>query len=113
MTGNQIWAVVCLGSSVIFIIMAIAFALLKEKGAMLISGFNTLSKEKREQYDKRKMSADMRNSLLLWSTILFIGGVLSYLISFYFAIGALVVWIVLFFKEVKLDTEKAFNKYRL
>lgn len=41
--------------------LAIIFALLNEKGSMLISGFNTLSKEKREKYDKKKMSIDMRS----------------------------------------------------
>ena len=42
MTGNQIWAITCVSMCAFFAISAILFALLKEKGAMLISGFNTI-----------------------------------------------------------------------
>ena len=80
---------------------------------MLISGFNTLSKEKRDEYDRKRISKDMRNSLFLWSAIFFIGCVLSYFVSFYFAIAAFVLWLVLFFREVKSDPNKAFGKYKL
>ena len=43
----NIWGIICLILAVIFSILAAVFALLKEKGALLISGFNTLSKEER------------------------------------------------------------------
>jgi hypothetical protein len=95
--------------------MAIVFALLKEKGAALISGFNSFSgfsKEKREQYDQARMVRDVRNSCILWSVVLLFGGLLSFF-SFYFGMVAGVVWLVLFFKNVKWDSEKAFEKYRL
>ena len=59
-----------------------------------------MSKEEREKYDKLKMSADMRNSLLLWAVIMVVGGVLSYFFSFYFAIAALVLWLILFLKKL-------------
>ena len=55
----------------------------------------------------------MRNSLLLWGVILIVGGTLSYFVSFNFAILAFVIWAVLFFRDVKLDADKAFDKYRL
>jgi len=98
---------------VIFLIIAVIFALMKEKGAMLISGFNTLSKEKRNKYDIKRMSKDMRNLLLLWSAIFFIGSTLSHFINFYFSIAAFILWLILFFREVKSDPEKAFGKYKL
>ena len=113
MGSNQIGAIVCILFCVIFLIIALLFALIKEKGAMLISGFNTLSKEKRNEYDSKRMSKDMRNSLLLWSAIFFIGGALSYFFSFYFGIAAFILWLILFFTEVKSDPEKAFGKYKL
>jgi uncharacterized DUF497 family protein len=34
-----------------FLIWAIVFTLLKEKGAVLISGFNSMSKQEQEKYD--------------------------------------------------------------
>ena len=105
----NIWGIICLILAVIFSILAAVFALLKEKGALLISGFNTLSKEEREKYDKKKI---MRNSLFIWAIILFLGAILSYYISKYCAIIAIIIWIVIFFKDVHIDSEKAFRKYK-
>ena len=48
----NIWGIICLILAVIFSILAAVFALLKEKGALLISGFNTLSKELEPLYTK-------------------------------------------------------------
>lgn len=108
----NIWGIICLILAVIFSILAAVFALLKEKGALLISGFNTPSKEEREKYDKKKISVDMRNSLFIWAIILFLGAILSYYISKYCAIIAIIIWIVIFFKDVHIDSEKAFRKYK-
>lgn len=108
----NIGAIICLILAVFFGILSIIFALLKEKGATLISGFNTMSKEEREKYDKKKMSIDMRNSLFLWSIILFTGAILAYFFSRYCAIIAIVIWLIIFFKDVHIDSEKAFEKYR-
>ncbi|WP_195244285.1 DUF3784 domain-containing protein [Clostridium celatum] len=108
----NIWGIICLILAVIFSILAAVFALLKEKGALLISGFNTLSKEEREKYDKKKISIDMRNSFFIWAIILFLGAILSYYISKYCAIIAIIIWIVIFFKDVHIDSEKAFRKYK-
>lgn len=96
-----------------FLVIAVIFTLLKENSAMLISGFNTLSKDEREQYDKLKMSMDMRNSFFIWFLVFALGGLLSYVISQYFALGSFIIWLVLFLKEVHLDPKKAFDKYRL
>lgn len=108
----NIWGIMCLILAVFFSILSIVFGLLKEKGAMLISGFNTISKDEREKYDNKKMSIDMRNSLFTWAAILFLGAILSYYISKYCAIIAIVIWIVIFLKEVHIDSQKAFKKYR-
>lgn len=59
-----------------------------------------------------KLSIDMRNSLLLWAIILLIGAILAYFISKYCAILAIVIWLIIFFKDVHIDSEKAFEKYR-
>lgn len=113
--GNNsmnIWGITCFILAVFFSILSMIFALLKEKGAILISGFNSISKDEREKYDKRQMSIDMRNSLIIWAIILLLGAVLSYCISKYFAIISIIIWIVLFLKEVHMDSEKAFRKYK-
>lgn len=104
---------VCLVMGGLFLIFAITFALLKENGAMLISGFNTLPKQEREKYNQLKMSKDLRRSFLIWSAVFAIGAILSYFISSYIALASFIVWLILFFKDVHIDTEKAFGKYRL
>ena len=102
----------CITMSVIFLIFALIFTLLKEKGAMLISGFNTLSKEERELYDQQQLSLDQRNVFLTYAGILSFGALLSCLIDDHLSYVALIVWLFVFFKGVHIDTEKAFGKYK-
>ncbi|MFC5540201.1 MAG: DUF3784 domain-containing protein [Bacilli bacterium] len=108
----NIGTIICLLLAVVFGMISMIFALLKEKGAMLISGFNTLSKEEQANYDQKKMSIDMRNSLFLWSILLLSGALFGYFLSQYGAFLAIVIWLILFFKDVHLDPKKAFKKYR-
>ncbi len=95
------------------LIFAGIFALLKEKGAILISGFNSLPRAEREKYDQAKMSKDMRNNILIWSIIFLIGAIFCYFVSSYIAIIAIVVWLILVIKEIHFSVEKAFGKYKL
>ena len=78
----------------------------------LISGFNTIPKHQRELYDQDRMSRDQRNAFLIWSGIMGIGAILSYFISQYMGVIAFIVWLIMFFKDVHLDEEKAFGKYK-
>ncbi len=104
----------CIAMSVIFWIMAVLFTVLKGKAAMLIAGFNTMPKAQREQYDKEEMSKDMRNSFVLWAVILDVGGALSKVFSTQsIAIASMIICVVVFFREVHLDEEKAFGKYKM
>lgn len=104
--------IVCGALCLIFLLLAFLFAVLKGKAAILISGFNTMPKEKRESYDIDKLCKDQRNAFFIWTFILGAGAVLSYFVSQYMAIIAFVIWFVLFFKDVHLDEEKAFGKYK-
>ena len=99
----------CIILSVLFLIIGIMFALLKEKGAKYVSGFSTLNHP--EKYDKASISLDMRNQCFTYALILFLGAILSYFISDYIAIPTYVIWGIVFFKSVHLDAEKAFEKY--
>ena len=108
----NIGVITCLILAVILSILSSIFALLKEKSAILISGFNSISKDEREKYDKKKMCIDMRNSFFIWAIILFLGAMSSYYISKYCAIISIVIWLSIFFKDFYIDSEKAFEKYR-
>lgn len=95
--------------AVLFLVLGIIFALLKEKGAYFVSGFRTLNHP--EKYDKAYISLDMRNQCFTYALILFLGAILSYFISAIIAIPTYVLWGILLFKSVHLDAEKAFEKY--
>ena len=41
-------SIVCGGACLLFLLLAIIFTVFKEKSVMLISGFNTMPKEKRD-----------------------------------------------------------------
>ena len=105
-------SIVCGGACLLFLLLAFIFTVFKEKSVMLISGFNTLPKEKRELYDKEKLSKDHRNIFLIWAIIQGTGAILAYYISQYIAVIAFIIWLVVFFKDVHLDDEKAFGKYK-
>jgi hypothetical protein len=107
--GSTMCGILC----TVFLLFALLFTILKEKGAMLVSGFNTMPKEKRALYDTAKISKDQRNAFLIWASILGVGAVLAYYLTQYIAIVAVVVWLVVFFKDVHLDSEKAFGKYKM
>lgn len=46
---------------ILFVIIGVLFAVLKEKAAQFVSGFNLLSKEEQALYDKAYISRDIRN----------------------------------------------------
>lgn len=104
--------IVCGGACLLFLLLTLIFTKFKEKSVMLISGFNTMPKEKRELYDTEKLRKDYRNIFLIWAVIQGIGAVLAYYISQYVAIIAFIIWLIVFFKDVHLDEEKAFGKYK-
>ena len=100
------------GGVCILFLLALLFAALGEKGAMLVSGFNTMPKDKREQYDKARISKDQRNLFFFWSGLWAAGTLMVCLISEAMIYVIVVIQVVLFFREVHLDEEKAFGKYR-
>ncbi len=107
----NIGATVCLILAGAFLLLGLIFWLLGEKAAMLVSGFNTLPKEKRESYDQLRLSADHRNLFFLWSGMFAAGAAGSFLISQYTAVAVFAIWLILFFREVHINEEKAFSKY--
>jgi hypothetical protein len=109
MMGSIVCGMLC----AVFLLFALLFTLLKEKGAMLVSGFNTMPKEERARYDTAKLSRDQRNAFVLWAIIFGLGAVFSYFLTQYLAVAAFAVWLVVFCKDVHLEAEKAFGKYKL
>lgn len=68
----------CIIFLILFVIIGVLFAVLKEKAAQFVSGFILLSKEEQALYDKAYISRDIRNQCFTWAGIMLIGAVLSY-----------------------------------
>ncbi len=108
----NIGVMVCMVMAGFFLLLAVVFMVLRERAAILISGFNALPKTEREKYDRAKMSKDMRNAFWLWFVIFVAGGVVCYFVWAYFAVVCFATWSVLFFRMAHFDAKKAFEKYR-
>ena len=109
----NIGVIVCLAFVILFTLIRGIFSILGEKATILISGFNLKSKDEREKYDIEKMSKDYRKSMIIWIVTLLIGAIGSYYISSYCSVLAFVIWLIIFFKDIHLDEEKAFGKYKI
>lgn len=96
-----------------FAMIGVLFAILKEKAARFVSGFNSFSKEEQALYDKAHISRDIRNQCFIWAAIMLAGALLSCIFASYMAIPAYIIWLVLFIREVHFDNHKAFEKYLL
>lgn len=66
-----------------FAITEVLFAIYKGKAAKFVSGFNSLSKEEQELYDKAYISRGVRNQCFTWAAIMLIGAVSSYFLTSY------------------------------
>ena len=51
----NIWEIICLLLEMFFSILSIIFTFLKEKSSIFINVFNSISKEERENYYKKKL----------------------------------------------------------
>lgn len=102
----------CMVMVPVFWLTALFFALGGEKAANWLSGFRWLPEEERAGYDRKRMAADSRNDFLLWGTVMLLGALGSLWISGYAAAAAYLIWAVLFFRNVHLDMDKAFGKYK-
>lgn len=103
----------CIMMAPCFWLMALFFALGKERAANWLSGFHFLPEEERAKYDRRRMAADSRNDFLLWGFIMLAGAGASWWFSGYFALAAYGLWLILFCRGVHMDLDKAYGKYKL
>lgn len=102
----------CIAFCCIFLLWALIFALLQEKAAILISGFLSLPPQQRQHYDRAAMSRDQRNAFFIWAGIFGAGALLCYVVSSWCVIVAVIVWLIVFFRNVHMDPYQAFQKYR-
>ena len=97
----------------VFWLIAVLMFILKEKGAILLAGFNSLPEYEWERYDRKRIAQDVQRQYLGWGFLFLAGAGLCLLISGCVAIPVYGVWVIRFFKNGHLTAEKAFEKYRL
>lgn len=110
--GINKYALIGLVMAIMFLGFGLLFAIMKEKGSILISGYNFKSKEERKKYDEKRMSKDMRNFFFICSGIFCIGTVMTYLFGVVWFWISLLIFIVYLFKNIHISDEKAFVKYK-
>ena len=108
----NIGTIACLIFAGLFAAVAGVFALLGPKGALLVSGFQSIPKERRQTYDMDKLSRDQRRALLLWAALWLSGALLCQLAGPRMSFLAGVLWLAVFLRDVHGDAERAFAKYR-
>ncbi len=105
-------AYLCIILSLIFYSTSLIFYFGKGKSTKYISGFNSLSKKERENYDLDKIAKDFFNEMCLYANILFAGFLCANVIHQYVGIFFLMVFLILSIKNIKLDVRKSYEKYR-
>ena len=113
MVANEIWALLCILVGLFFVGMGLLFAILKERAAKLLAGFNDFSAEQRLLYDQKRISADKRNSFFVSAIIAFVSGLLSLFNNTPFGIIGFILAFAYQFMDFSLTKEKAFDKYKL
>ena len=109
---KYIWTIVGLIISGMFGLLGMIFLLLKEKACVLISGYNFKTKKEREEYDEVRLSKDECNFFFRCAIIYLIGAIISIFVGALCFWISFLVWLVYFLKNVHLNAEEAFNKYK-
>ena len=102
----------CISTAVIFFIFVLIFHFGGEKSANLINGFNFFTESQKAEYDVTRIVKDYRNNFLIWTLVMVIGAVLSYILSAYCAIPAFIILFILIFKDFHMFPENEFAKYK-
>ena len=76
----------CIGLVPVFWLIAVLMFLLKEKGAILMAGFNALPEHEQKRYDRRRIALDVQKQYGFWGLLFLAGAGLCLLISGYVAI---------------------------
>lgn len=107
-----IWTIVCLLGTIIFGLLALVFAMIKEKGAKFSPEYKKIPKNEIKKYDIKKMSLDIRDEFINWAGILLIGTLLSYFIDDIYGIIAFCLLIIIFLVKFLSNSKNNLEKYK-
>lgn len=97
----------------IFLTFAILFAVRKEKACKLIGGFNFFTEAQQAQYDKTRLAHDYFKLFRTLTIVVFTGAALCFVLGWWAFAAAILIMLILVFRDFHINPEKAFEKYKL
>ncbi len=97
----------------IFLVFAIVFAVRKEKACNLIGGFSFFTEAQQAQYDKARLARDYFKLFRTLTIVVFVGAALCLVLGWWAFAAAIVIMLILVFRDFHINPEKAFEKYKL
>ena len=106
-------AIILASTGVLFGIFAVIFAVKKEKACKLIGGFNFFTEAQQAQYDKAAIARDYQKLFTGWTIGAFIFAPLCLWLDWWAFGAAFILFLFSLGKEMHIDAEKAFEKYKI
>ncbi len=106
-------AIILAVTGVIFLVFAVVFAVRKEKACNLIGGFNFFTEAQQARYDKAAIARDYQKLFTRWTVGAFLFAGLCLWLNWWAMGAAFILFLISLGKEMHIDAEKAFEKYKL
>ena len=111
-TGVGIGVILAL-TGLLFGALAAVFAVKKEKACSLIAGFNFLTEEQQARYDRAAMARDYQRLFTVWTVGAFVFALMCPWLCWWAFGAATALFLFSVGKEMHIDYEKAFEKYKI
>ena len=106
-------AIILASCGVLFLIFAMIFAVKKEKACKLIGGFNWFTEEQQARYDRPRIARDYQRLFTIWAVGAFAFAPLCLWLAWWAFGAAFLLFLFSLGKDMHIDAEKAFEKYKL
>ena len=106
-------AVILAAAGALFLVFAIIFAVRKDKACKLVGGFNFFTKAQQARYDKAAIARDYQKLMTGWTIGAFLFAILCLWLDWWAFGAAFVLFLISLSKEMHIDAEKAFEKYKI
>ena len=111
--SNANWIAFNLLMAVLLYALFLVFAIKKEKAADLVSGFNSLTEAQKARYDKAAIARHYAAFMRLTAEFFLLGAALAHWLGFWAFVAAMAGLLGMCAKEMHVDWEKDFEKYRI
>ena len=106
-------AIILAAAGTLFLIFALVIAMQMEKACRLIGGFNFFTEAQQAQYDRAAIARDYQKLFTGWTVGAFLFAALCLWLSWWALGAAFILFLFSIGKEMHIDAEKAFEKYKI